>query len=288
MAFLVATILLNVVVLSILKLFPKHNINAVQATAVNYCACVVVGCLSLWQNPFSKASFDADWFPWAILQGVMFFSLFNLMAYSARHAGMAATAIGAKLSLVIPVAFSVLLYHEVLTPWHIAGILISIPAVILTSTKRGNSTPKHFLPVVLLFVGSGLLDTLINFTQHTYLSRPVAQAACTIIAFSAAGVSGLLYVTVKLARGQQQFQMRNVWAGIVLGIPNFFSIYYYVRTLNTNALQSSAVIPLLNIGILTASTLWAIFFFKEATSLRKVLGIALSVVSIVLIWLGST
>jgi hypothetical protein len=53
---------------------------------------------------------------------------------------------------------------------------------------------------------------------------------------------------------------RNIIAGICIGIPNFFSIYFLIRMLNSSFLQSSAAIPVLNIGIVVASSITAIFY----------------------------
>jgi multidrug transporter EmrE-like cation transporter len=94
---------------------------------------------------------------------------------------------------------------------------------------------------------------------------------------------GITLVGVQVALGKTKLQWRNVVAGIVLGIPNFFSIYYLIRLLNSDWLESSAAIPVNNIGIVVASALVAILFFKEPFTQWRAVGIALSILAIILI-----
>ena len=73
-----------------------------------------------------------------------------------------------------------------------------------------------------------------------------------------------------------------------MGVPNYFSIYFFIRALHSNFLESSASIPVLNIGILAASALTAILLFKEHVNTLRIIGMVLSVVAILLIAFGNT
>lgn len=48
-------------------------------------------------------------------------------------------------------------------------------------------------------------------------------------------------------------------------------------------MQSSATIPVINIGVLVASSLAAIIFFKEKVNAQRLVGLLLAVVAIYLI-----
>ena len=90
----------------------------------------------------------------------------------------------------------------------------------------------------------------------------------------------------RLLKGTTQMSWRNIAGGIVLGVPNYFSIYFMIRMLNTNFIKSSAMIPLSNVGVLVASSLAAILFFRERPSLKNKVGLALSLIVIVLLAMG--
>ena len=258
-----------------------------QAIVFNYVVCVITGMLFTGIQPFTTTTLHAPWFPWTLLMGIAFISIFNLTAHCTKVDGMTTTVIASKLSLVIPVIAAILLYHDALGIGKIAGIVLALPAMYLTTRTpdENNNPPSLFWPA-MLFLFSGGLDTLVNYIQHSFLSTPSAQAAGTIICFATAGTAGLLVVGYLVITGQQQLQWRNVVAGICLGIPNFFSIYFLVRALNSSQFQSSATIPLVNISILVASSIAAIIFFRERAGRWRIIGLLLSVIAILLIGFG--
>jgi multidrug transporter EmrE-like cation transporter len=69
----------------------------------------------------------------------------------------------------------------------------------------------------------------------------------------------------------------------MLGIPNYFSMYFLLKTLSAFHNTSAVVFPVNNIGILAASSLVSILFFKEKMNKLNWYGLLLSVVSIILI-----
>lgn len=287
MFYLIATILLNVLLSAAFKLFPKFRINTLQAIVVNYWVCVVTGCIFIGHVPVGNNIITADWLPLAILMGIGFISIFNLIAFCTRADGITTTTIANKLSLVIPVLFSIFVYHESAGIYKIAGILLAFPAVYLTAHVKGDThKARNILLPVLLFIGSGILDTLMNFIQSNFLHTADVQSVFAVYCFGVAGIIGSIIVAILLLRGKMEFDVRNIIAGICLGVPNYFSIYYFIRLLNSRFLQSSASIPVCNIGILVASSLTAIFLFKERPSTLRILGLVMAIAAILLIAFG--
>jgi drug/metabolite transporter (DMT)-like permease len=287
MFYLVATILLNVVISAIFKMFPKYGINTLQAIVVNYCVCVITGSLFIGALPFNVAAIHTTWFPWALLMGIGFICIFNLLAYSTRVDGITTTIIANKLSLVIPALFSVILYHEAVGIGKIAGIILAFPAVYLTTRIKGeDNRPQNLLLPVLIFLGGGMLDTLMKYVQTNFLSSAEEQAVYAIYCFATAAILGVLLTIILLLLGKTTLQWKNIVAGICVGVPNYFSIYFLIRMRNSNFLQSSAAIPVLNIGILVASTLTAMILFREKTNLLRDIGMGLAILAILLIAFG--
>lgn len=287
MFYLLATILLNTLLSVIFKILPRFKVNTLQAIVVNYWVCVLTGSVFMGYFPISSASIHQNWFPWALLMGVGFISIFNLLAYCTRVDGITTATTSNKLSLVIPVIFSVILYSEHVGIIKIIGIILAFPAVYLTTrVKEDHSKQQQLLWPILLFIGSGLLDTLVKFVEHGYLPTPSIQAMFTVHTFATAGTIGVIIVSALAMLGKTKLQWRNVFAGICIGIPNYFSIYYFIRLLNSNVLQSSAAIPVNNIGILVTSSLTAILLFREKVTPLRILGLVLAIVAILLIAFG--
>ncbi len=288
MFYLIATILLNVLISVLFKLFPKYKIDTLQAIVANYCVCVVTGCIAIGHIPFSGATLRADWLPWGLLMGCAFIAIFNMLAYSTRVDGITTTIIASKLSLVIPVVFSLIVYKEHTTIAKIIGVLLAFPAVYLTTRVEGdNHKPQSLLWPVLIFIGGGFLDTVTNYVQLRFLATAEAEAAYTIFVFAVAAFVGIVVVATLFILRRIKLQWKNLIAGICLGVPNYFSIYFFIRALNSKFLESSASIPVLNIGILAASALTAIVLFREHVNVKRIIGMALSVIAILLIAFGN-
>ena len=278
------------------KVVERLRINTFQAIVFNYIACVLTG--SLVQGRFVHyAKVTAEpWFGWACLMGAVFIGLYNIIGYTTQKVGVAVASVANKLSLVIPFVFSVVLYDEKITVLKIAGIAIALAAVVLTCyPKRGqkdalkggkghNPTLLYLLPVVL-FIGSGLLDTMIKYVEQGYLS-PANQDTYLITAFSTAAVIGIIVLTIKLIAGRTKFSWKGVMAGIMIGVPNYFSIWCLLQVLKQHADNSSAIIPINNMGIVLLSAVAAWLMFKERLSTINWIGILLAIGAIALIAYG--
>jgi len=284
MTYLLLTVFLNVLIFALFKLFAKYDIDNLQTIVVNYFVCVISGSVFIGDVPFSKENFSQPWMGWSLFMGAMFILVFNLIAFSIKKSGITITTISNKLSLVIPVLFSFFLYQEDVTFLKIAGIIIAFPAVFFTSKAAEKTKTTNLWLPVLLFIASGLLDTLVKFVEHYYLQDPNMQSVYLIHVFFIAGLLGMLLVMYLAKTGKIRLQAKNIVAGIILGVPNYFSIYFFVRLLNSGFLQSSAAIPINNIGIVLLSTIVATLFFKEKLTLQKIIGLLLSVASILFLF----
>ena len=293
MLYLLLTIALNAYLFVAFKIFERFKVDTLQAIVVNYWTCVATGSLFLGNFPVSGASFKQPWIGWAALMGAAFISIFNLIAYCTKVDGITSTTIANKLSMVIPAGFALWLYAERMTWSKGLGILLAFPAVYLSTRVKGNDgrKPDLLLPA-LLFLGSGLLDTLVNFVVKRFfasgnnLQNATGQNVFLIHAFTAAGIIGITVVSYLLITGRRKFAMRNIFAGIVLGVPNYFSIYFLFRLLESGYLPGSAAIPVNNIGIVLAASLTAMLAFRERASAGRIIGMALSVAAILLIMLS--
>lgn len=275
------------------KAVERFKIPVFQAIVFNYLTCVVTGSVVNGSFPINGASLGEPWFKWALVMGVLFISLFNVIGYTAQKIGVAVASVANKLSLVIPFAFSIYLYNEQTTGLKIAGIVIALAAVVLTcwpKNQQQETERKHMgmLPILLpaiLFVGSGMLDTLVKYVEQTYLNES-NNNAYLISCFGVAGLIGSLLLIVAVVTGRQQFNPRSIIAGIIIGIPNYFSIWCLVNVLKQYQGNSSAIIPINNMGIVLLSSVVAAIIFKERLSVINWLGILLSLGAIALIAFG--
>jgi drug/metabolite transporter (DMT)-like permease len=294
MIYLIGSIVLSSYLTLSFKVLQRLNINAFQAIVFNYIACVCTGSLFNQSLPVNKEILQASWLPWALLMGTMFISIFNVIGFTTRKLGVAVASVANKLSLVIPFLFSIGLYNENVTALKIAGIVVALIAVILTCypAQQNAATQKKIyellviLPLVL-FISSGLLDTLIVFVKNNFFINPTDNFNNFLIAaFTIAAIIGVGVLLFQLISGKQRFSFKAVWAGIIIGIPNYFSIWCLGRVISDYKGNSSAVIPVNNMGIVLFSAVMAWLIFKEKLSAINWFGILLAIVAIALIAYG--
>jgi drug/metabolite transporter (DMT)-like permease len=126
---------------------------------------------------------------------------------------------------------------------------------------------------------------LINHVQKQYVTEE-NNNAYLISGFLSAATIGATLLLIQYAREKQVFAFKNLMAGILIGIPNYFSIWCLVRFLKQSPWESSASIPVNNMGIVLFSSVVAWLLFKERLSKINWAGIILSLVAIYLIAFG--
>ncbi len=294
MIYLAGSIILTSYLTLAFKICERYGVNIFQAIVFNYITCVVTGSFVNGSFPLNGDAVQTPWFRWACVMGILFVSIFNVIGMTAQKISVAVASVANKLSLIIPVVLSVYLYNETVAGWKLAGVLLALVAVVFTcyqgKEKTGEEKPTgrftYLLPLVL-FVGSGLLDSLINHVQKTYVTEE-NKNAYLISGFLSAATIGSVLLILQYVTGRLQFAWKHMLAGVIIGIPNYFSIWCLVRFLKQSPWQSSASIPVNNMGIVLFSAVVAWLLFRERLSKLNWIGIMLSVISIYLIAFGDS
>ena len=285
MIYLLLSILASTVIFIIFKLFEKFQINIFQAIVVNYCIAFTTGILSYNGTITISQLPNLDWFYYTLILGALFIIVFNLMAITTQKSGLSVVSVATKMSVVVPVLFGLLYYNESLGTLKLIGISIALIAVYLTSNKSKQGITvnrKSIVLPILVFIGSGIIDTSIKFLEDTYVANNDVPLFSAII-FLAAAIIGFIFIIIQIIRGSFNFEFKNIIAGICLGVPNYFSIYFLVKTLRSDILESSGIFAINNVSIVALSTFAGIFIFKEKLIRKNWIGIALAILSIVLI-----
>ncbi|MAZ72623.1 MAG: hypothetical protein CMC70_05705 [Flavobacteriaceae bacterium] len=285
MIYLLLSVLSSTLIFVVFKLFKTFKVNTLHAIVVNYavaCLCGLLGytdTINLVQMP------QYQWFYYTLGLGAMFIIVFNLMALTTQRSGLSVVSVATKMSVVIPIVFGLVYYKDSLGIYKFIGILLALIAVYLASVKKKDGLaiqPRNLIFPVLVFLGSGIIDTSIKFLEHSFVAKnDVPLFSATI--FFAAFVIGILVLLVQKLRHKFTFQWRNIAGGIALGIPNYFSIYFLVQALRSGLFESSGIFTVNNVAIVMFSTFVGIVFFKERLLPKNWVGIGLAIVGIFLI-----
>jgi drug/metabolite transporter (DMT)-like permease len=281
MIYLLLSIFLSVLTVCFFKLFERFNVNTFQAIIINYATCVVVGNLFLPEPVITRPFWNEPWFLYALFLGVVFISIFYSIGLTSQKMGVSVSMVAAKLSVVVPITVAVLLHGETLNMLKVAGIVLSLTSVYLISKKEneqveGATNKLLWLLPIIVFAGSGVIDSMLKQMQHRFIPPANAGDILSTI-FLTAFCVGCIGLVVR----KEKPELKSLWWGIALGIPNYFCMYFLVKTLES--FDATVIFPVNNIGIVICSTLVSMLFFKEKLTGMNWAGFALAIVSILLI-----
>jgi EamA-like transporter family. len=285
--FLIASIVLTSWLTISFKVAERWGVSRLQAIVFNYIVCVITGSIVNGYFPWHTGE---PWFGWALVMGCCFIAIFNLAAFVVQRAGVSVATVAYKLSLVIPFVFSLYLYNEQATWFKISGVAMALAAIWFTTVAgKQNNTNKISrvlaLTPLLLFITSGLLDTMIKYVEQAYIDDH-NQNSYLITAFGTAALVGLVVMLGLFISRRQRFEPKAVLAGMAIGVPNYFSIWCLLGALKGYAGNSSAIIPINNMSIVLFSALVAWLIFREKLTSLNWLGVGLSIGAIALIAFG--
>lgn len=284
MIYILLSILTSSSLYLVFKLFAVFKINTFQAIVFNYLIAFVCGILaSNIAIDFSEI-YQQEWFLGAVLLGFLFITVFNIMALTSQKNGLSVASVSSKMSVVIPVVFGILIYDESISAVKIIAIILALISVYLASVKtEGVSIEiKQLLFPILLFFGSGIIDTSLKFIEKNYVQEDTVPIF-TAVSFLAAFFFGGLLLVFKLIRKQTKLETKSFLGALMLGIPNFFAIFFLIKSLQLKDFESSTLFTINNVGIVVLSTLFGLIFFKEKLLTKNWIGILLAVFSILLI-----
>lgn len=284
MTFILLSVFFNSILFVVLKLFGKFQINTFHALVVNYFTAFLVGNLMGGWMYYPSEVVQKPWFISSILLGSLFISVFYVTAKTSQMNGIAVASVASKMSVVIPILSGVILFKENLGLLAMIGILLALAAVYLTTKKNEGALPipNQWLFPILVFIGAGIIDSSLKIIQHHYVT-PEEVSIFSISTFLVAGCTGLLLLIVQTIQGNGSWQGKSILGGIVLGIPNYFSLYFMIKMLEHPTWKSATIFTVHNVCIVAFTTLLGLLLFKEKLNKANIIGLVLAMISLILV-----
>ena len=279
----ISIILFNVLVV-FFKLFEKYNIDNLQALISNYFISALLSLLLLSENDNIQSSIESEWFIHAIILGTLFITIFNIYALGIQKIGIATSSVINKMSFVVPVVFSIIFYeNEVFSLSILFGVLLALLGIYLSSTNNSsfNFDKKYLWIILIIFFGQGLVDIVLNDSKF-YIPKD-ENFLFFLILFISATTAGILILFAK--KQISDIKIKNLLWGAIFGIPNFFSIFYFLKALQSDYFidKSYLIFPLTSVGIVVTTTFLGVLIYKEILTKRNLIGITIAVISILII-----
>lgn len=284
MIYLLLSIVSSSVIVVLFKYFEKYKVDLYYPIIINYFVASALGLfLNDYKTGFSEV-FHSNWIFLAIIIGTLLIAMFFVIGLSIQKAGITVTTVSSRMSFIIPITFSIIYYNESVSTVKIAGIVLAIMSIFFLLMRKGKIklNQKYFYLPFIAFVGGGISDALVKYSQQEYLSFD-NTALFSGILFTFSAVIGVFISFFKKTPIKSFFKPKILISGILLGAANFGSMLFFIKALANCKFESSIVFGFNHIGIILFSAVFATIVFKEKLSLINKIGIVLAFLSIIIL-----
>ncbi len=292
MLYLFGSISLNALLSVIFKLFDRFEINNLVAIVCNYFVCFLVGWAVVGPSLLDFPIQGSDYSNYLLALALLFITGFNFVALTVQKFSITLATIMQRMSLIAVVLYAVFWYGETLGIWRLLGLILGTVAIVAISSpsrlaQTSQQDPKQhkkailFLLPLFTFLISSAIDCVFYRLNRTGITQNL-ELEFSAYAFLAAGLLGLLVLLYHMFANGVRIRLKDIIAGIVLGLPNFFSIYC-IQMMLFSDMDGSVVFPINNVGILMVSAMASILLFGEKFTTIKWIGLAAALISIFLL-----
>jgi drug/metabolite transporter (DMT)-like permease len=278
MSYLIVSILLTTSLFIYLRFLDIQKIQISSSLIGNYITCIVLGLLLLHPNSSNASIHFNSVYYYCLLLGILFFIIFYLMSYSSGKIGVGITGAATKISFVIPAILSALILNQSLGLWQIISCIIAIFAIgFMLESKKNNVDGSLYLIPFIIWLGSGAIDFILGYLKNHLNSQGLNQELSIVFIFTGACLSALLYLKLK----KEKLFFKHFAYGIPLGIANYFSIHFLMLALGSGYFTYTELYLINNIAIVLLTFVLGLILFKEVFNLKKGIGLALCLLSII-------
>ncbi|SMO69281.1 hypothetical protein [Fodinibius sediminis] len=263
----------------LLKRSEAEGLRTLNTLTVNYASASVFAFLV----GFSESNGPINWLPdqyvlfFCGIIGLFFISNFIAYSKSVHANGIGVTIAAMRLSLLIPVLLSIMVYDETMSGTKISGVVLVFGALFLlvphTKTIRiGNFYASWLLPTV--FILTGLADSslkIYNEELSTVFSETIFMAWVFLCAF----IIGLVVV---LMRKGTLVSRDEVKMGMLIGLPNLYSAVFLMYALD--GMAGAIAFPVVNVINVLGGTFLGLFLWNDRVSVKQWSGICVALVAI--------
>ena len=261
MHYLILTILCSTTIALVLKHSDTERGEPIVLLAGNYFLASIISLGILIFTEEVSYSYQTVLFGASL--GLFFVLSFFSFAKAVSHSGTALATVSSRLSVIIPISFSILIFNEVPSAFNLIGFLFTFSTLVLFyfsiagQNSDGDNYNKYFYLFVTL-VGIGISDFCLKIFNNW---RPPTEEPLFVLSiFTFAMLYALLFIIIRKVK----IERHTLLLGIGLGVPNVFSTYFLLGALSL--LPAILVYPVVNVGIIIFTAIFAYLFWKEGVN----------------------
>lgn len=278
MIYIFLTILCSTSIGLILKFSDTRKGNPILLLSANYFIASLISFIFM----IRENSFTFSWqtFIFGALLGILFVLAFFIFAKAVGSAGAALSSVSSRISVIIPITLSILIFNEEPNHYQLIGFFFTVVTIILFyfSVRGLNQGNLHFTDYFYLFAllaGIGINDFCMKVFQDLRPENEKALFLFSIFTFA------FIYTISIILYKKIPFERKTIYTGLILGIPNIFSSYFLLAALA--GVSAIVVYPVVNIGVILLTTFGAILLWKEKIGFFGFLSLLSGMVAIFLL-----
>ncbi|GAA5520751.1 hypothetical protein LQ318_03375 [Aliifodinibius salicampi] len=273
----------SLLIAHLLKLTEVKKLRTLNTLMVNYLVAFIVA----FGVGFTEQQ-SAEWVVRPSVPVLLFclvigaFFIGNFIAYSKSvHAnGMGISVAAMRLSLLVPVLLSVIIYSEVMSGPKILGIVLVVGALLLLISRGrniriGNLDASWLL--LIIFLLTGFADASLKVYNEEF-SLAFSESIFMAWIFLSAFIIGLV---LAIFRKGSLATWEEVKMGMLIGIPNLYSAIFLIYALD--GISGAVAFPIVNTLNVLGGTFLGLWFWDDIVSQKQWGGIAIAIIAILLL-----
>ena len=259
----------------LLKFNNTKSGNEVILLSSNYFVASLIAIMLFFSDVNSQISVQT--FLFGSMLGVMFVFSFFSFAKAVEAAGTALASVSSRLSVIISITLSIIIYKEIPNVFQAIGFVTAFITLYFffrsLTYKRVRKLEKiHYVYLLVVLVGIGFNDFLLKvFNQW----RPSEEKSFFLLSiFGSAFIYTLVYSLVK----KNRIEKKTIITGAILGVPNVFSSFFLIDALKQ--IPAIIVFPSSNISIIILTAIGAFLFWKETLNNYGKIALLIGLISI--------
>ena len=210
------------------------------------------------------------------ISGLFFFFSFLYYQKSVKENGVGLSGTFSKLGILIPMIFSIVIWKEFPSGIQWVGIILSLVSIVMVNLSFDSIKKFDFnKTILLLFVFGGIAEFSNKIYQKYALSayKDVFLFSVFFVAFSIS----FIYAN----QNKSKWKLKEVLTGFAVGIPNLFSSFFLILSLDT--LSTSVAFPIYSAASIVLINIGGFLIFKEKISTKNKIAIIIVLIALILI-----
>ncbi len=245
--------------------------------AVNYVA--ATGLSLAWWAVESRVPLLSEAALLGVVAGLALGSAYFLLNASITLAGVGISIAVGRLSIAVPVAASVLVWHETLSPLRTIGLAMSMASFALLARSNAIKTPADPRRKALVLTAFFVVIGVVGLSVKAVVQRSPSQGQLVFLIFMFA-TAALILLSYAISRAARP-SLGDLGHGLVLGTVNMISQFSIISALLL--LDATKVFPATSVGIILISAGAGALLWGERFRRGALVGLIVGAAALVLV-----